>query len=295
MGNYSRDPNDELAYAIEKDYVRVRFQQGKPALDRELNLAADLADPRRLTSRYLGNGIAGRGSDFRIANVNVNSKDFELGEGRALVGGLEAVLRGPTTFQKLYPGAALPPLPFRVYLKVGEREVNSAEDAVLANGGDVTFETAIRTRVDWRIIATTAVIDSADHLLLAEVAAGGAVTDRRRLGLDLASTQDEVSKAQADLKQLTSTALKRVTLFEGDMPINPTKSVAIRAFKGVRDAALVTSVRAGYPDAKVSWRDYVTQSIEGGQMVWNRGVIVTNEHMTAGTTVTVKIFELVEH
>jgi len=40
--------------------VAVRFQQGRPALDRELNLAADLASPQRLAARYLGNGLPAR-------------------------------------------------------------------------------------------------------------------------------------------------------------------------------------------------------------------------------------------
>ena len=76
MGNFSRSPQLELSSALDRDYCRVRFQQGKPALDRELNLAADLASPQRLAAQYVGNGIAGSGNDFRITNLNVGANDF---------------------------------------------------------------------------------------------------------------------------------------------------------------------------------------------------------------------------
>ena len=48
MGNYSQDPNTTLQASLTSGYCRVRFQQGKPVLDRELNLLGDLANPQRL-------------------------------------------------------------------------------------------------------------------------------------------------------------------------------------------------------------------------------------------------------
>src|SRR3954469_10534599 len=131
MGNFSRNPDVELAAALDRDYCRVRFQQGKPALDRELNLAADLAAPQRLLSQYVGDGVAGAGGDFAIANLNVPGSDFTIGAGRCLVNGREAVLRANTTYRAQPVQAHVAPLPAglsSIYLRVGEREVTSAED-----------------------------------------------------------------------------------------------------------------------------------------------------------------------
>ena len=44
MGDFSRDPEVVLQDAIAKDCARVRFQPGKPLLDRELDLLADIAN-----------------------------------------------------------------------------------------------------------------------------------------------------------------------------------------------------------------------------------------------------------
>ena len=44
MGNSSQDPDVVLSDSLARGYFRVRFQQGKPVLDRELTLAADLAN-----------------------------------------------------------------------------------------------------------------------------------------------------------------------------------------------------------------------------------------------------------
>lgn len=199
MGNYSRDPGVALGEALDRDYVRVRFQQGKPALDRELNLAADLAAPARLAG-YLGAGIAGAGTDFAISGLDVAQNDFAIAPGRCLVNGLEAVLRAPVTYRtqpNLSGVGALPAGASNVYLRVREREVTSAEDPLLANPGDVAFETAVRTKVDWDVVVSQVAVKQPTHFLLAVInTAPPSVEDRRLLGHNLALTAGELHEAR---------------------------------------------------------------------------------------------------
>jgi hypothetical protein len=206
MGNYSRDPQQTLNDALDLDYVRVRFQQGKPVIDRELNLAADLVSPQRLVTSYLGAGVAGVGGDFAISALNIATNDFTIAPGRALVGGLQAVLRAATTY-RTQPNrgavAALPAGTSNVYLRVFEREVTAADDPALGNPGDVTFETAVRSRVDWEVLVSAAPINLPTHLLLAVLTTAPAtVTDRRRVGLNLAAATDELQAARGTTASL---------------------------------------------------------------------------------------------
>src|SRR5450755_1429462 len=99
MGNFSKTPQTELSTALNQGYVSVRFQQGKPMLDRELNLAADLASPSRLAAGYIGSGIAAGTDGFRIANLNAATNDFTITAGRCLVNGIEAILAADTTYR----------------------------------------------------------------------------------------------------------------------------------------------------------------------------------------------------
>ena len=60
MGNFSRDPFDELRRSREQGYVGLHVEQGVPLLDRDLNLLADLVSStvREILARHLGSGIA---------------------------------------------------------------------------------------------------------------------------------------------------------------------------------------------------------------------------------------------
>lgn len=100
MGNYSTNPQATFEDAVQKGYTSVRFQQGKPILDRELNLAADLAAPQRLFQKYLGNGTPEGSDGFRIDNVDLIAGDFNIKAGRFLVNGYEAVLDEDTTYKE---------------------------------------------------------------------------------------------------------------------------------------------------------------------------------------------------
>src|ERR1039457_7107858 len=187
MGNYSQDPNTALQNAIAKGYTRVRFQQGKPVLDRELNLAADLANPQRIAQNYIGNGTPAGDTGFAISTLNIPGNDFAISAGRALVNGLEIVLANNTTY-RTQPNqthvANLPAGVSNVYLHALPTEITSVQDPDLANPNDVHSETAIRERMDWEVVVSAAAINAPDSYLLASINTVGAVVqDRRRVGL----------------------------------------------------------------------------------------------------------------
>src|SRR5712692_3384946 len=111
MGNFSRDPQLMLKAALDRGYCRVRFQQGKPILDRELNLAADLAGPERLDQQYIGDGVPDGSQGFQITNLNVASNDFTISAGRCQVAGREAVLPNQSTYKGQPNIGKVAPLP----------------------------------------------------------------------------------------------------------------------------------------------------------------------------------------
>lgn len=197
MGNYSRTPDTELAAALNQGYVRVRFQQAKPVLDRELNLAADLASSQLLAANYVGNGIGAGANGFAISNFNPAASEFAIAAGSALVNGIPVALTADTTYQTQPVKANVAPIPAgvtNVYLHVSTREVTSADDPNLANPADVTFETALREKAVWEVKVSAAAINQPDHLLLATLnTAGPAVTDLRRQNLNVAALRDDVT------------------------------------------------------------------------------------------------------
>lgn len=203
MGNYSKNPQTAYQDAVQKGYARVRFQQGKPILDRELNLLADLAGPQRL-AQYIGSGVPAGSDGFRITNLAFATNDFTIKSGSALVNGYEVVLAADTTYKTQPRKEKVGPLPVpggaavgRIYLRVFVTEANETQDPDLQNPADVGFETALRDRVEWEVIATLNDITTADHMLLANYTSTGAVTDRRALGLTLSKVRDELNAAAA--------------------------------------------------------------------------------------------------
>lgn len=208
MGNFSKKPQVELTNALDRGYCAVRFQQGKPVLDHELNLAADLVSPRRLAAAYFGNGVTAGTNGFFISNLQVGTNDFTIAAGRCLVNGLEATLLADTTYrtQPVKTNvAALPAGASNVYLHVFTREVNGAEDPGLLNPGDVNFETSVRDKVEWEVVVSTAALNAPDHFLLAVInTVSSTVNDRRRLNLALSSVRDEMDTARGSAATLTA-------------------------------------------------------------------------------------------
>jgi hypothetical protein len=208
MGNYSQDPQTALQGALAKGYNRVRFQQGKPILDRELNLAADLAGPERLAQTYLGNGTPDGSNGFAIRGLSPAANDFTISAGLALVNGQQVTLAADSTYQTQPIKSHVANLPVgvsNVYLHVIETEVSSAEDPDLANPGDVKSETAIRTRLDWEVVVSTAAITTPDNYLLAVIdTTAVSVQDHRRLQLSASALRDEVTAARGTAADLAT-------------------------------------------------------------------------------------------
>lgn len=208
MGDFSRDPEAVLQEAITSGYSRIRFQQGKPLLDRELNLLADLASPQRFARNNFGNGIRGEGSDFLITNLDVPGNDFRIRAGACLVDGYEVVLPANTTYRtqpRTDNVVALPAGASNVYLRVIRSETTGASDAALLNALDVGAETSVREKVEWEVLVTALTINTRDHFLLASLdTAGSTITDRRRRGLNVDSIRDEVTSARGTTTQLSA-------------------------------------------------------------------------------------------
>lgn len=205
MGNFSQDPDTLLNNSLARGYFRVRFQQGKPVLDRELTLAADLASPRQLAERYLGDGVADP-DGFAIFALDVTAGDFKIRAGRCLVNGLDVLLAMDSSYRGQPDQthvAALPAGASNVYLRVSSREVSAADDPDLANSGDVGFETARREGVAWEVVVSAAPITDPDHFLLAVIDTGAmTIQDRRRTGMALAALCDEVHDARGSAATL---------------------------------------------------------------------------------------------
>ena len=206
MHSFSKDPVKAFDEATQKGYSRVRFQQGKPVLDRELNLLGDLANPQRMAQQYIGNGVPAGNDGFAITNLNVAGSDFTIGAGRCLINGTEVVLPANTTY-KTQPHtdkvAAFPAGILNAYLRVFATEITDVEDADLQNAGDVGFVTAIREKADWEVLISVPAINQPDHYLLAIInPAANTITDRRRKELTTASIRDEVTGARGTTAKL---------------------------------------------------------------------------------------------
>lgn len=218
MGNYSTDPEDALQDALKKGYYHVRFQQGKPILDRELNLLGDLASPRRLAP-YIGNGVpVGKGGIMADPPSDPKEVDFELEPGRCIVGGLDLVINDFTSYKKQpHQENVQTSWPFKafgkagvgwVYLRVFLTEVDDAEDPDLQNQGDIGFETTLRERVDWELLLSDEMINQPDHFLLADYRVNVGVieewNDARVTDLTLSQVRRDLNELRSDYETKTA-------------------------------------------------------------------------------------------
>lgn len=223
MGNYSKDPQAVLKDALQKGYTKVKFQQGKPVLDRELNLLGDLASPQRLAENHFGNGVPVGSNGFRIKDIDIPNNDFTIEAGRCLVAGSEIVLYSDSTY-KTQPHqenvTTFPTDNFYVYLHVFCSEITSAQDTDLLNNDDVTAETAIREKIVWEALVTTQLIAASDYLLLAMYdTEKERLRDRRRTELTLAAIRDELNLARGAMGQLPDRLNVSLTL-DGKLKAN---------------------------------------------------------------------------
>jgi hypothetical protein len=160
MGNFSKDPFDELRRSREQGYVGLHVEQGVPLLDRDLNLLADLVSStvREILARHLGSGVAERDDTFAIEAVPAEN-DLRIaaptGGGACLVGGIQVTIDEPLTYaeQSDAPSLTTPERDRRdvVYLDVWIEEVDASADAALANDADIAMQTSVRLRPAWRV------------------------------------------------------------------------------------------------------------------------------------------------
>jgi hypothetical protein len=257
-GSYSKDPNAELDAALQKNYVGMRFQQGKPILDRELNLLGALSNTQRLAQRYIGNGVPDGDDGFLISDVKIDANDFTIKKGRCLVNGYEVVLDADTTYQKQplinetldFNFGDGSESVYDVHLHVDTREVSSIQDPALQNDSDIGFETTLREKVVWKVLVTKAGmltdLQMSDLCLLAQVDARNAtpdnkrVTDRRVTGLTMAQIRQRITETPEDLVLNTLKVKNRVDVGTATPIPTPDTSQTLTAARNAANAAQAT-------------------------------------------------------
>jgi hypothetical protein len=222
MGNFSKDPFDELRRSREQGYVGLHVEQGVPLLDRDLNLLADLISGtvREILARHLGSGVAERDDAFAIEGVPADN-DLRInapqGGGACLVGGIQVTIDAPLTYAAQSDVRPLT-TPERdrsdvVYLDVWVEEVDASADAALANDADIAMQTSVRLRPAWRVRvaenaheAPAADVGHATCLLARlerpqgeSVIRDEMIVDLRRTGLHLADLARRVDRIEETL------------------------------------------------------------------------------------------------
>lgn len=245
MGNYSRNPQAALQQALDKGYTRVRFQQGKPILDRELNLLGDLSGAQELARHYVGNGVPAGSDGFNLINVDFANNDFTIKAGRCIVDGLDVVLASNTTYKNQPNKARVGPIPQAsgyVYLRAFTAEVSDAQDPDLGNDGDIGFETALREKVDWEVVVSQAAVNQPDHFLLAEFtnfqSGKHFMADRRVTGVTL-------SRLREDLNNTTGSASGINARLDNIMTGNALTDGVVTNPKIADDAVTASKIAAG--------------------------------------------------
>jgi hypothetical protein len=246
MGNFSKDPFDELRRSREQGYVGLHVEQGVPLLDRDLNLLADLVSStvREILARHLGSGVAERNVAFAIEGAAAEN-DLRIaappGRGACLVGGIQVTIDAPLTYREQ---GDVPPLttPERdrddvVYLDVWVEEVDASADAALANDVDIAMQTSVRLRPAWRVRvaedAREAPVPEAGHahcpLARLERPRGERVirdetiVDLRRTGLNLGDLARRVERIESVLFAASRDAARPELVLVGgaSTPVDP--------------------------------------------------------------------------
>ena len=83
MGDFSRDPDLQLADSIARHYVGVRLQQGVPIVDADWNELEAIRKYEMQTFRrwFVGNGIPDGNDGFQIAPIDSVDNDFLISGG----------------------------------------------------------------------------------------------------------------------------------------------------------------------------------------------------------------------
>ena len=171
MGNFSRDPDARADFAVAKQYVAVRLQQGVPVLDADWNLLDDLRrrDSETLGGQFIGDGVPTGSDGFRIFQVGApqgdpppGKQDFGISQGLVIVNGklLQIDKDFRYTDQPNFNNPAVdPPVTplelsesekFIVYLDTWQREVDSQGEETLVDP-HIGIETAILLKREWAV------------------------------------------------------------------------------------------------------------------------------------------------
>jgi hypothetical protein len=151
-GNFSNGGDD--TFDETRDYIGIRLQQGVPLLDRDWNELEDLRrnQDRIIRKIYLGDGTPDNG--LAISQITGKVDDFNIGMGRCLVDGFEAVNRAEITYksQKDVPSLTIPEgkRTDTVYIDLWISEVHGTDE--LKNDQDIKMETCARHKVEWRVL-----------------------------------------------------------------------------------------------------------------------------------------------
>lgn len=218
MGNFSRDPLQELLDNRDRGYLGLHVEQGVPVLDRDLNLLQDLVTStvREVFARHIGNGLDRQDSAFQIEGIPADN-DFRIlapaGGGACLVGGIRIRIDASTLYSAqdgvaaLTSPTALQPDPREdiVYLDVWVEEIDSADDPTLENIADIGTQTSVRLRPTWRVrVSEGGAAPAPDpghiHYPIARLTRPravseirpGMVEDLRNTGLNLSELQERV-------------------------------------------------------------------------------------------------------
>ncbi|MET0622222.1 MAG: hypothetical protein ABW250_04490 [Pyrinomonadaceae bacterium] len=318
MGDYSKDPNTVLQDARAKGYSRVLFQQGKPMLDRDLNLLADLNSPRLLAKHYVGRGPLpvevdwNQNDGFKITGLNFANHDFVIKAGSIVVDGLEVVLAQDTTYKTQPHRENVKPLPSGysvVYLRVFTSEVNEAADPALQNNEDLGFATSLRERVEWevKVVPYGEAFPPVDpyYLLATMTPSANSVSDQR---VPLQTTEQIVRelKLAAGNQPTMSYRLSQVLQPDGKLAEDVAGITQLRGQWAYDNnvtlgANAVTDVTVfNVADPRKEYTFFITKINTSGSVAWQevftggyRCIRLTNLANTA-TTVHLKIFGLIE-
>lgn len=235
MGNFSRDTFDRLKHYVG---VRLQQGVPIVDADWNEMDDVRRYELRTFLAWFVGDGVP-QGNDGFAVQATAETNDFRIrggngtadGAGRILVAGWEAINESDLRYaqQPLFNNATLaaewgvdplPPLTTpggnrtdTVYLDVWEREVDSTEDPDQLINPQIGVETAVRLKREWavRVVENNNAVPAAPaghvYLALARLAriggsatiGGGAITDLRRTGINLATLRDNLANVQGEI------------------------------------------------------------------------------------------------
>ncbi len=93
MGDFSRDPGNQLVESLNKHYVAVRLQQGVPLLDADWNVLDDLrrVELESMSAWTIGNGVPTGSNGFAVAPLPGGGQNTIVLQAAAIVAGNSSI------------------------------------------------------------------------------------------------------------------------------------------------------------------------------------------------------------